>query len=112
MQPYQTKAMKCKLVCLFILFCFFGFSQDRVNRTYKFSIQSITTYQQAKPHYDEIRLVFSENKSVNHLLSYDSNESTFKVQSTINFNRESLRLELEEIGLVLREFYVDGTSEE
>jgi len=104
--------MKCKLVCLFILFCFFGFSQDRVNRTYKFSIQSITTYQQAKPHYDEIRLIFSENKSVNHLLSYDSNESTFKVQSTINFNRESLSIELEKIGLALKGLSIDGILEE
>jgi len=104
--------MKCKLICLFILLCFFGFSQDRVNRTYKFSIQSITTYQQAKPHYDEMRLIFSENKSVNKILLFDSKDGSFKVQSIINFNRDTLKLELEKIGLVLREFYVDGKSEE
>jgi len=59
-----------------------------------------------------MRLIFSENKSVNKILLFDSKDGSFKVQSIINFNRDTLKLELEKIGLVLREFYVDGKSEE
>jgi hypothetical protein len=43
---------------------------------------------------------------------FDANESTFKVQSTIDYNRGSLKLELEKIGLILRELNVDGIIEE
>jgi hypothetical protein len=104
--------MKVFYSFLFTLVWFLGFSQQRVNHTYKFSIQSITSYSQAKPYYDQIRVIFSESKSVNHLLMFDANESTFKVQSTIDYNRGSLKLELEKIGLILRELNVDGIIEE
>lgn len=112
MHPSSTKVMKLRLISFFIFISFFGFAQDRVNHTYKFSVQSITTYSQAKPYYDQIRVIFSESKSVNHLLMFDANESTFKVQSTIDYNRGSLKLELEKIGLILRELNVDGIIEE
>jgi hypothetical protein len=104
--------MKFGLFCLFLFLYSFGFSQERVNHTYKFSIQSITSYSQAKTYYDKIRIIFSESKSVSHLLLFDSNEGSFKVQSTINFNRDLLSHELDKIGLVLREFIVDGKLEE
>jgi hypothetical protein len=104
--------MKLRLVCFYVFISSFGFSQERINHTYKFNIQSITSYSQAKPFYDQIRMIFSESKSVNHLLIFDSGDATFKVQSTINFDRESLQLEFEKIGLTLREFNVDGKLEE
>jgi hypothetical protein len=104
--------MKFIVISQFFLISLFGFSQERTNHTYKFNIQSITSYSQAKPFYDQIRMIFSESKSVNHLLIFDSGDATFKVQSTINFDRESLQLELEKIGLTLREFNVDGKLEE
>ena len=88
--------------------CSFSISQERVNRTYKFSVQSITSYSQAKPYYDKIRVMFSESKSTNHLLLFDSNESAFKVQSTIDFDRASLQLQLQKIGLVLTNLIIDG----
>jgi hypothetical protein len=104
--------MKLRLIFFYIFISSFGFSQERVNHTYKFSIQSITSYSQAKPYYDKIRIIFSESKSVSHLLLFDSNEGSFKVQSTINFNRDLLSHELDKIGLVLREFITDGKLEE
>lgn len=103
--------MKLFYSFLFTLIWFIGFSQNRVNHTYKFSIQSITSYPQAKPFYDQIRLIFSETKSVNHIMFFDSDEATFKVQSTKDFNRKSLNLELEKIGLVLKELNIDGIVE-
>jgi hypothetical protein len=112
MHPSSTKVMKLRLISFFIFISFFGFAQDRVNHTYKFSVQSITTYSQAKPYYDQIRVIFSESKSVNHLLMFDSNNESFKVQSTLNFDRNSLSNELAKIGLVLREFIIDGKLEE
>jgi hypothetical protein len=39
---------------------------------------------------------------------FDSNEGSFKVESTIYFDREKLMLELEKIGLVLRSLTIDG----
>ncbi len=106
------KIMKFILVFSLFLICSFGFSQERVNRTYKFNIQSITSYSQAKPYYDKIRVIFSESKSVSHVLLFDSNEQSFKVQSTINFDRNSLSNELSKIGLILRDFTIDGKLEE
>jgi hypothetical protein len=102
-------------IIFFILFQFLFlsiFSQERNNHFYKFKIQGITNYAQAKPYFDDIRLIYSESKSNNHNLLFDSNEESFKVHSTINFNRNKLTLELEKIGLVLRDFYIDGKSEE
>lgn len=104
--------MKFILVCSLVFICSFGISQERVSHTYKFSIQSITYYSQAKPYYDQIRVIFSESKSTNHLLLFDSNEAAFKVQSTIDFDRESLQLQLEKIGLVLTNLIIDGNIEE
>jgi hypothetical protein len=104
--------MKLRLIFFYIFISSFGFSQERVNHTYKFSIQSITSYSQAKPYYDKIRIIFSESKSVSHLLLFDSNEGSFKVQSTINFDRNSLSNELSKIGLILRDFTIDGKLEE
>jgi hypothetical protein len=104
--------MKLRLIFFYIFISSFGFSQERVNHTYKFSIQSITSYSQAKPYYDKIRIIFSESKSVSHLLLFDSNEQSFKVQSTINFDRNSLSHELSKIGLILRDFTIDGKLEE
>jgi hypothetical protein len=49
---------------------------------------------------------------VSHLLLFDSNEQSFKVQSTINFDRNSLSNELSKIGLILRDFTIDGKLEE
>ena len=112
MRYYQIKTMKFILIVSLVLICTFGNSQERISHVYKFSIQSITSYSQAKPYYDQIRVIFSESKSVNHLLMFDANESTFKVQSTIDYNRGSLKLELEKIGLILRELNVDGIIEE
>jgi hypothetical protein len=43
---------------------------------------------------------------------FDSNNESFKVQSTLNFDRNSLSNELAKIGLVLREFIIDGKLEE
>jgi hypothetical protein len=100
--------MRVIIIVAFVLCSFSLFSQERINHTYKFSIQSITSYSQAKPYYDKIRVIFSESKSVNHLLMFDSNEGAFKVESTINFDREKLMLELEKIGLVLRSLTIDG----
>jgi hypothetical protein len=104
--------MKVFYSFLFTLVWFLGFSQQRVNHTYKFSIQSITSYSQAKPYYDQIRVIFSESKSVNHLLMFDANESAFKVESTFDFDRVSLQLQLEKIGLVLTNLIIDGNIEE
>lgn len=104
--------MKLWLVGLGIFISVFGFTQDRVNHTYKFNIQSITSYSQAKPYYDKIRVIFSESKSVSHMLLFDSNDQSFKVQSTINFDRNSLSNELSKIGLILRDFTIDGKLEE
>ena len=112
MRYYQIKTMKFILIVSLVLICTFGNSQERISHVYKFSIQSITSYSQAKPYYDQIRLIFSESKSVNHLLLFDSNESAFKVESTFDFDRVSLQLQLEKIGLTLREFNVDGKLEE
>jgi hypothetical protein len=104
--------MKLRLIFFYILISSYGFSQERVNHTYKFNIQSITSYSQAKPYYDQIRVIFSESKSTNHLLFFDSNETAFKVQSTIDFDRATLHLELEKIGLVLTNLIIDGKVEE
>jgi hypothetical protein len=43
---------------------------------------------------------------------FDSNESTFKVQSTIEYDRSNLSLELKKIGLVLTDLTIDGSLEE
>lgn len=104
--------MKLRLICFYIFISSFGFSQERVNHAYKFNIQSITSYSQAKPYYDKIRVIFSESKSVSHMLLFDSNDQSFKVQSTINFDRNSLSNELSKIGLILRDFTIDGKLEE
>lgn len=104
--------MKIILVVLFQFLILSFFSQERISHSYKFKIQGIASYAQAKPYFDDIRLIYSESKSNNHNLLFDSNEESFKVHSTINFNRNKLTLELEKIGLVLRDFYVDGKSEE
>jgi hypothetical protein len=100
--------MRVIIIVAFVMCSFSIFSQERVNHTYKFSIQSITSYSQAKPYYDKIRIIFSESKSMNHVLMFDSNEGSFKVESTIYFDREKLMLELEKIGLVLRSLTIDG----
>jgi len=100
--------MKLRLVCFYVFISSFGFSQERINHTYKFSIQSITSYSQAKPYYDNIRVIFSESKSNNHNLLFDSQDKFFKVQSTLKFDRNSLILELENIGGVLRDLIIDG----
>jgi len=104
--------MKLRLVCFYVFISSFGFSQERINHTYKFNIQSITSYSQAKPFYDQIRMIFSESKSVNHLLIFDSGDATFKVQSTINFDRTNLSLELKKIGLVLTDLIIEERVEE
>ena len=104
--------MKLRLIFFYIFISSFGFSQERVNHVYKFNIQSITSYSQAKPYYDKIRVIFSESKSVSHMLLFDTNEQSFKVQSTINFDRNSLSNELSKIGLILRDFTIDGKLEE
>jgi hypothetical protein len=103
--------MKLWLVGLCIFISLFGFTQDRVNHTYKFSVQSITSYSQAKPYYDKIRIIFSESKSVSHILLFDSNEQSFKAQSTIYFDRDKLAIELEKLGLVLSSLIIDGNIE-
>ena len=104
--------MRYLAVYFFILFNSLVFSQERQLHTYKFDIQSIKSYQDAKPYFNNIRITFSEIKSVNHLLYFDVTEHFFKVQSTINFNRETLEFELKKIGLVLKEFIKDGILEE
>lgn len=104
--------MKVFYSFLFTFVWIIGFSQNRVTHSYKFSIQSITSYSQAKPYYDQIRLIFSESKSVNHILMFDSSEATFKVQSTIQYDRSNLSLELKKIGLVLTDLIIDGSVEE
>jgi hypothetical protein len=104
--------MRVIIIVAFVMCSFSIFSQERINHAYKFSIQSITSYSQAKPYYDQIRLIFSESKSVNHLLLFDTNESAFKVESTFDFDRVSLQLQLEKIGLVLTNLIIDGKLEE
>lgn len=104
--------MKFILVCSLVLISSFCISQERVNHTYKFSIQSITSYSQAKPYYDKIRIIFSESKSTNHILLFDSNEKSFKVQSSIEFDRSNLSLELKKIGLLLTDLTIDERKEE
>lgn len=103
-----------KIICIFLFLTvgFLGFSQERLSYTYKFSIKSIETYAQAKPYYDQIRVLFSESKSVNHLLFFDSKDTSFKTTTTIYFNKESLREELQKIGLDLSYFIVDGEIQE
>jgi hypothetical protein len=95
--------MKFILIVSLVLICTFGNSQERISHVYKFSIQSITSYSQAKPYYDQIRLIFSESKSVNHLLLFES---------TFDFDRVSLQLQLEKIGLVLTNLIIDVKLEE
>ena len=88
------------------------FSQERISHSYKFKIQGVSSYAQAKPYFDNIRLIFSESKSNNHNLLFDSHDGYFKVQSTLNFDRNSLSNELSKIGLILRDFTIDGKLEE
>ena len=104
--------MKIILVVLFQFLILSFFSQERISHSYKFKIQGVSSYAQAKPYYDQIRLIFSESKSVNHLLLFDSNESAFKVESTFDFDRVSLQLQLEKIGLVLTNLIIDVKLEE
>ena len=104
--------MKFILIVSLVLICTFGNSQERISHVYKFSIQSITSYSQAKPYYDQIRLIFSESKSVNHLLFFDQIDNTFKTTSSIFFNKESLSKELEKIGLGLSNFITDEEVQE
>ena len=104
--------MKFILIVSLVLICTFGNSQERISHVYKFSIQSITSYSQAKPYYDQIRLIFSESKSNNHNLLFDPHDGYFKVQSTLNFDRNSLILEIDNIGLVLRDLIIDGEIKE
>jgi hypothetical protein len=104
--------MKFILIVFLVLICSFGNSQERISRVYKFGIQSITSYSQAKPYYDQIRLIFSESKSVNHLLFFDPIDNTFKTTSSIFFNKESLSKELEKIGLGLSNFITDEEVQE
>lgn len=104
--------MKIILVVLFQFLILSFFSQERINHSYKFKIQGVASYAQAKPYYDNIRLIFSESKSNNHNLLFDSHDGYFKVQSTLNFDRNSLILEIDNIGLVLRDLIIDGKLEE
>ena len=104
--------MKIILVVLFQFLILSFFSQERINHSYKFKIQGVASYAQAKPYYDNIRLIFSESKSVNHLLFFDPIDNTFKTTSSIFFNKESLSKELEKIGLGLSNFITDEEVQE
>jgi len=104
--------VKIILVVLFQFLILSFFSQERINHSYKFKIQGVASYAQAKPYYDNIRLIFSESKSVNHLLFFDPIDNTFKTTSSIFFNKESLSKELEKIGLGLSNFITDEEVQE
>jgi hypothetical protein len=104
--------MKTLIITIFLLFQISAFSQRVAGYNYQFTIESISSYVQAKPYYDQIRVLFNEERSVNYPMKFDDNNHFFTVFSTIAYDRQSLSIELERIGLMLNIFNIDTIIEE